>query len=345
MKSYTSTKIRKLSALSILMVIYIHMYYTEGHTMRYLSFVEGFIGGGLCKIAVPLFYIISGYFFFRSMDGGISTIKKKLLKRCRTLLVPYIIANILTFIFYFCLSLIALKVPAIDNVVNFDVISEVKHLGVLGTLKFVFINPPIAFQLWFVRDLMCIMLISPIIYPIINRIPKGKLFPMLLLVIYVFCHDYPLVTALVWFTLGGYISICHFDVEYTAPYWTVFLFISIYISLAFFNSTGFTSVNMSIYIPMAGIPAIWFLYDIFTRKEIAHNNEWEVAKYSFFIYLIHEPLLNIFKKLPLLIERSETSLIIYYLSIPIIFYQLGCLLGKLLSKIFPKAYYIYTGSR
>lgn len=163
MTEYLSLKLRNLSAVAILMVIYIHMFYREGTEMPGLMFVEKSVGS-LCTVAVPLFYAISGYLFFLKVPHGLESISLKLRKRVRTLLVPYLLANILTFLFYVVLNLIAIKVPAIGGVVNFKIFNTMQADGWAGTLNLVFLNPPIAFQLWFVRDLMAVMLFSPVIW-------------------------------------------------------------------------------------------------------------------------------------------------------------------------------------
>lgn len=87
MTEYISTKIKVLSALLILMVLYIHMYYTEA--AENLLVLQKIVGGGLCSVAVPLFYLISGYLFFIKVPKGLTSIFEKLKKRCRTLLIPY----------------------------------------------------------------------------------------------------------------------------------------------------------------------------------------------------------------------------------------------------------------
>lgn len=101
-------------------------------------------------------------------------------------------------------------------------------------------------------------------------------------------------------------------------------------------------------IPLVGIPAIWGIYDIIAHTYATYtNNRLTTAyfSYTFFVYLCHEPLLNIFKKLPLLISRSETTFIASYILTPIIFYIFACCLGRLIKALSPKIYYVYTGGR
>lgn len=98
MNDYLSMKLKILSFISIVMVIFIHMYYVEGESYVVLRKIEQLIGQRICLIAVPLFYIISGYLFFLKTSKAIYSFQDKLKKRIKTLLVPYIIANILSLI-------------------------------------------------------------------------------------------------------------------------------------------------------------------------------------------------------------------------------------------------------
>lgn len=79
-----------MSFFSILLVIYIHSYYLEGNEFEMNKFIQLFWGQGICRIAVPLFFILSGYLFFCNIDEGVQTVWRKIKKRCKTLLLPYI---------------------------------------------------------------------------------------------------------------------------------------------------------------------------------------------------------------------------------------------------------------
>lgn len=352
MTEYLSRKIRILSAISIIMVLYIHMYYTEGSYMPILLIIEGAIGQGICTVAVPLFYIVSGYLFFLKMPDGVRSIPAKLRKRVRTLLVPYIIANILTFVFYVSINLLIWKMPSLGNVVNFRILDNAIEAGPWNTFCLVFVNPPIAFQLWFVRDLMVAMIFSPVIYWLLRWImPRGwaKYILLLVLLVLIGCPTHiPCLSAFIWFTLGGYIAMCDIRMDYIPAYRIVYSLFILYLIASIVNQFCYTPSYTAKFIPIIGIPAIWYLYDIIVKRCNELKNvqiiKW-LASYTFFVYLCHEPLLNIFKKLPLLISRSETILIASYILTPVIFYIFACCLGRLIKAISPKIYYVYTGGR
>jgi hypothetical protein len=351
MTAYLSKKIKILSAISILMVLYIHMYYTEGNNMPILHIMEGTMGQ-YCLIAVPLFYLISGYLFFLKMPEGIHSIPGKLRKRVRTLLIPYIIANILTFAFYVALNILIWEVPSLGSIVNFRVLDEAVENGVWDTLCLVFINPPIAFQLWFVRDLMVAMICSPLLYAIIKWGVATKwrtvlLFAILLIALAI-PSKVPLLSAFIWFTAGGVAAIGEYQIERSVPKISIYILSFIYLFIPIIAQFCTLTPWIGHYIPLVGILAIWGIYDIIAHTYVTYTNNrltTECFSYTFFVYLCHEPLLNIFKKLPLLISRSETILIASYILTPVIFYIFACCLGRLIKAISPKIYYVYTGGR
>lgn len=96
--SYNTKKIKVLSSVLILLVLYIHSFYNEAIGTKYASFVQVFLGnGGVSNVAVPMFFAISGVLFF----NGVTSIKDcfpKIKKRIKSLLIPYVIWNIISLV-------------------------------------------------------------------------------------------------------------------------------------------------------------------------------------------------------------------------------------------------------
>ena len=82
MNKYLSKKIKVLSLLSMILVVYQHMgrgakldvyTYTMLPTEGWInSFAELSLAQGIARIAVPLFFIISGFLFFRNIEPDLS---------------------------------------------------------------------------------------------------------------------------------------------------------------------------------------------------------------------------------------------------------------------------------
>ena len=355
MTKYLSNKLRVLSFISIILVVYIHTYYSEGKSMSSLMKLESFWGNGICRVAVPLFFVISGYLFFLKCPDGIKSIWPKMKKRVRTLLVPYLLVNSFAIIFYVLMNVMVNYSPTINGVVNYHIFDEISQYGIWGSILALYWTDPVAFQLWFIRNLMVVILFAPIIYILLRVAIKGVsgflLFliseGLLLTVTITVCSD---CLAAFWFVAGGYMAmnprIC-ISGTVERGYWatgSTFLFIA----LACMNVYHPLSLYQWL-MPIVGIIALWTGYDLVYGRGIENPTLSPcltfLCSYSFFVYLVHEPLLNILKKLPLLISRSEITLIVAYIIIPPIFYYLTSLIGSWIKHVMPRCYDVFTGGR
>ena len=114
---------------------------------------------GVTRIAVPFFFYMAGYFLAGNMCAESVWYKKALTKRCVTLLVPYFLWNGI-YLGYMNLMAFAsarfgyqihIPIPACSNVIDL-----IKALG---------LNPMAASahsQLWFIRCLFLLVLLSPV---------------------------------------------------------------------------------------------------------------------------------------------------------------------------------------
>lgn len=111
-----------------------------------------FWGEMMGRIAVPLFFIISGYLFFQKFDGSFGAYKSKIKKRFSSLLIPYILWNLLAFFFYWSIGV----AHSSDFLSSFWVVNY--HSG----------HSPADGPLWFLRTLILLLPLSPLIY-IVNK--------------------------------------------------------------------------------------------------------------------------------------------------------------------------------
>lgn len=92
MTPFLSQKIKLLSLISIILVLYIHSgfhdYPNEIQGMPFNFKLQDFISGKIGRCAVPLFYAISGYLFFLNLNNK-NILWAKIKKRIMTLVVPY----------------------------------------------------------------------------------------------------------------------------------------------------------------------------------------------------------------------------------------------------------------
>ena len=128
----------------------------------------------LPRIAVPLFFIISGYLFFRS-GFMIRTYTDKLRRRVRTLLVPYILWNLL-----YLIRTAFRDIPAFSGLshdtaqANWSLSAVLacfwdKSRGVFPVPASSYIYPQ-DFPLWYVRDLMVMVVLAPVLYWMLKKV-------------------------------------------------------------------------------------------------------------------------------------------------------------------------------
>lgn len=352
MTQYLSDKLRILSLISIIFVLYIHSGFhadeIEGMVMndRFQEFISGMMG----RCAVPLFYVISGYLFFLKVPEGIKSIYCKMRKRVRTLVVPYIIGCL----FFVGFGVLMAVLPGVSKYMNSSVMPLfTKPLEEI--LRSIFYDAgngtPCAFQLWFLRDLILIVATSPLWYLCLKHLKWGFVAVVFMLTYLDVSHVpfYPLF----WFVLGGQLTKVKIEmggvngvinIELLAL--CLFLVLSI---VELFYSEMIDWSLLRIPIILLGIIGAWGLYDAVVGKDFnLSKHRWltTACQFTFFIYLFHEPTLNIVRKLIVVVlGKNELGYLASYLISPWIFAVCAVFIGLLFRKYLPKVYNVCTGGR
>src|SRR5665647_1106940 len=123
MNKYLSVKLKVVSFLLMIMVVFIHSINISDKIVSgniilakgYSSFIQTFISDGICLIAVPLFFVISGYLFFLNLEGTLDEFHTKYKKRLKTLLVPYLFWSIGVLLFFIVLQQIPQTISLFSN--------------------------------------------------------------------------------------------------------------------------------------------------------------------------------------------------------------------------------------
>lgn len=351
--AFNSQKITLLNLVLILLVLYIHSYYLEAGDYPLALAIQKFTGNnGIARVAVPLFFLISGMLFFNNTIALNQCITKQK-KRIRTLLVPYLLWNIIFVLWYMVLQ----NLPGIGGFINSDMIGKVMSGSVINALEDLFWTPA-AFQLWFLRDLLFIVLLAPISYYLIEY--TRWLAPLLLLGVMVLlvergfftAIDYELnrIDGIAFFCLGGCVSMLssleQLDQWLSKP--VVAIATVVFFGNAVWQISGADfNVWYNFLTALCGCIVVWKGYDwvsSFKLLNIKPLNSY--LGYSFFIYLFHEPVFNIIKKIGLkVLGVHEWSLIILYLVNPLIMCVVAIMVAKLLQRLTPKVYSILVGGR
>lgn len=338
MTKYLSSKLTVLYTLLIIMVVYIHSYYLEARQYPNVLFIQNFCGTkGVCRIANCLFFCISGYLFARNITSS-KDVWIKLKNRWRSLLPPYILWNIIFVLWFVVLAI----VPGADRFNNSGaILGRMATQPVLDSFYEMFVVPA-AFHLWFLRDLLLMLLLTPLLC----WIAKKQWHVAFLLAI---CSTV-VYSWLVYFWMGIIIAMRRWDIEnYWRPKWAIAGAVVIFVGYSVYLALGNNGIMfIGLFTNLIGIYLVWVLYDIIACGRCLSDMACGkyIYGYSFFIYCFHEPALNVIKKLPLfLCGTSEPVLILFFLVNPWIMVAVAVITAKILQHMTPRMYKILTGGR
>lgn len=343
---YISQKIKALSFISIILVLFIHGVFLDIKDFPVTNYIQkafGFNGFGI--VANPLFFSISGFLFFRNIQT-INDCIPKINKRLKSLFIPYIIWNVL-FISWFVVC--GLILP-FSNFLNSGIIGELINNSFLYDIYLLFIKP-VAFHLWYVRDLLLYILVSPLIYLLLIEI-KIIILPILFVLGEIGLFYFPptiKLWGLFFFVLGGYIAIYKDINQINIISKPLFIFsFLIYLSNAIFHP--FLVDNLKgheMVVEVCGIITLWKGYDYLYLGNIKITNKLtEFGQYTFFIYCFHEPVFNIIKKISFLIAGTKDSgIVIIYFMNSLIMIISSIVIAKFLKHKMPNFYKLLTGGR
>lgn len=312
------------------------------NTLRHL------ITNEIARIAVPLFFFFSGFLFFFHTDFSLLTYKSKLKKRFYTLFIPYIFWNIVVLGLTFLAQALLSSMTSGVNILKTDNTFS-NWFGVFWNYRDGF---PICYQFWFIRDLIVVVVCSPIVYWFIRFFKMISIF--LLGILFCFNIWIPIIgfssDAFFFFSFGAWFAIHNrnFTIDFKFLRWPFtylyLLFVVVDTILWYNHILEFLFIHkIGLIIGLITIIA-WTAHGI--QKGILKCNSILTSS-SFFIYAYHAmPIAFLVKLWVKLIQPStEVTMIVGYIFIPIIVVGLGIGIYILMLKIFPRFTAFITGGR
>lgn len=167
----------------------------EGRSEAFDMFSRGMMF--ITEICVPLFFVISGYLYFRNVPAkpDVQFFWNKTRSRVFSLLIPYLIANVIAFGFYWAAYRYA------PNMMS----------GFFGdnwkNPLFIFWTGPINMSLWFIRDLIIACITAPLIWLLVRY---TRIWGVLALAaVWIFIAGSAWYN--LWFTIGAWAAVCQGD--------------------------------------------------------------------------------------------------------------------------------------
>ena len=324
----------------------------------------------LPRTAVPLFYIISGYLFFRGGSFDTDAYRRKLRTRASTLLVPYLLWNSIA-----VLVQLSHRLPLLSSVFPGAHLTEVRltPLRLLRTFadhywnRGILVTPevdgmvselpyPADVPLWYVRDLMLMVLLSPVVWWLVRR--SGRWLSVTLGAIwYLRPVMFPtwgegwgtmLLDAAFFFSWGSYHAICGGSpVKETCKPWPVVL---IYLPIACADALT-KGWEYSILIHRAGI-LVGIVAVVCIAARLSERGRCGAAASlsggSFLVFALHTLVMDDIGKAlftALHLSPSAGTLLLLYFIVPTttILFCLGVYLA--LRPLFPSLCRLLTGGR
>lgn len=258
----------------------------------------------LTHIAVPTFFFISGFLFFVNfMEWSWDGYKKKMKSRVKTLLIPYMLWNAIPFLIL-VLAMVAgvvIKGNPIEKVLSL-ITEKGWHIfydcNEWGTTRINWLGDnlrmtgPYDLPLWFLRDLIVVTIITPIIYYAIKKI---RMFFICVLFLAYISRIWTLlpgfhITAFFYFSTGAYFALNKINVvQFVQKYKIIFIptCLTLLIFATVFDGAN-TVIGQNIH-PLfvcTGVVAAFYVASLcITKFNIRPNNL--LVSSCFFIYAIH----------------------------------------------------------
>lgn len=337
MNEYLSKKIKVLSFVAIIMIVFLHtnlFVVTDG----IMASFSGFMTSQITRVAVPLFFAISGYLFFRNCQSfNMFFLKTKVKKRVKSLMIPYLVWSSLGFLIVCFLQLV---MPG-----SFSSYGSLSGYSLRQLAVALFWSPVGTYQLWFIRDLFICFLLSPLLYVALRYLREV----FLLIFLFLFLKGYQRgisIESVFFVSLGAYCALFHQPAILYKSKSKLLVFILGITWMALCLSAAI-SREYSVHClgVLAGLFFVWTLYDILYPVYDGGDKLEACLPYSFFIYVAHEPLLTLVKGMLLKFSISQLWLLGVYFLAPFITISICIVAGKLLNFYFPNGYSFLNGGR
>lgn len=350
----------------IVLVVLIHSHFIPvGYSLPYNSYMSEYpiycnisylCSELIARVAVPLFFVISGYLFFKKNVRAYSLkdYRSKIRTRLHSLFIPYVFWNVLIFALTLLVQIARGGVSDENSILNYS-ISD--YFRVFWDIRN---GMPFCFQLWFIRDLIVLTLISPIIYHLLKY--KGVAsFVLLVSTVWWFVDIdnvrwYLNSQSVMFFCLGAYFAIHQFDIADKLLRVKKISYIASLLLVALvmvsFNSGYFYALSQTLrqcfyHLCVFSLILSFAVFCLDSIKKRSWRTNTFLLNSTFFIYGYHAIVLGyIYAFINQAIHvKSDLLLLLFYFLAPIAVIGLGLLIFAVLKSLSPKFTSLITGGR
>lgn len=352
----SSIRLRLLNFPLIVGVVYIHAYTSTirfaGSTLGteqldYLTdFVRVLISQGIARLAVPMFFLIAGYLFLAGCTWSWQTYGSKLASRARTLLVPFLFWTLLGL----AIRHLGQSIPAVAAYFAGDgpPVADYSAFAVLNAV-FGLVSFPEAYHFWFIRDLMLLIILSPVIVVILEYMAM----PFLAAVFFAWITgNWPIAipdaVGVLFFSAGSYLAIKGKSLFALDRYgmWFSILYLPMLLADVIWYDATFNTCLHRCGIVVGIVAALWSTRLALGHERLKNALVW-LGGASFFVYAAHEPLLGIVRTVAFQLVPFDRpyAMLSVYLLLPLAVIAFLVAVHSLLAAYFARPLGIVTGGR
>lgn len=336
-------KVTWFSFVLSILVIWIHAYnaelflgYQAATGMVYI--LEHRLGDWFGQVAVPGFFMISGYQFYRDFDWG--KLKGKWNRRIKSLLVPYIVWNFLYYISY----VIASRIPAVAAVIGKERVEFSLTAVVNAVVGHTYNN-----VFWYLYQLLWLVALAPLLYFLFRRFWSGCL---LLAVCWILVRlnrsgFFVNPDALIYYGSGAMLAL-HFreTTEKTENRKRLFAGGFCLVAAAVIYAVGLWKAYIPFFV-LCRLSAVTGLWLILPGKKLPAARNF--MKHSFFLYATHFAVVRLINKgaATLLQGAAQVWVVPFglFLIMPILVLLISSVTGSFMRRFLPDLWKLLTGGR
>lgn len=347
MDANVSARINLMRILLISGIVFVHVPYNPQWSpflgnYGMLDWIRVFLGESLFRIGVPCLSAISGYLLFRRGLAGFDY-WKTLKTKARTVLLPFLIWSGSFFVVVYAIQYQGLGFGYLP-----DTISATPRQWL--SMAFALEATPVNLPLYFLRDLMLCVLLSPILALLVSRYPHVTLLALLAYAILPLPNGIFLKKSILFgFSAGIYASLHGVNIKaldrYAAPIAAGFLAIAVAIAVGLY----YTGPDFPLWLDMAlrltsiaGIIGSWAISQLLVRTRLG-GRLGRGSGLSFWIFCGHYPLLVLFW---MIWNRTGLSYYpLFYFTAPLVAIAILVASHNLVQRLAPDLLAVLTGSR
>ncbi|HEY9199952.1 MAG TPA: acyltransferase family protein [Gammaproteobacteria bacterium] len=300
--------------------------------------------------AVPLLSIISGLLFFRDTPPDF---KRLLGRRVTTVLLPSLAWTSLWLVFAYVMYSIGQRINMFGGMnygfTEFDVLTLLN--GIIGIDR-----EPFAFQFWFIHDLLLTFICAPAIYWVIKKLGLMAL-GVIAILWFADMIPFPFFSGnvLFFFCIGSYMAITGYGFDkllsrmqpWAPLIYTLFLVLLLGRMFRDLSPVLDSHQYLNLFRIVGVLSASLIVYGMATGK--ANAKEWllKLSPYSFFIFAVHYPVIdlvkNVFRLIPY--QQTQPGLVLTVVLVPLVTIVICMALAIILKKLASPVFVFLSGSK